>query len=62
MVVVSFRNGFGFDAEVVDTQPVWGWKDGEDPDEDIPDVFVFEGIVFNLPFLKVMWGKVYSPD
>lgn len=60
MVVYSLRNGFGFDVEVVNDMPVWAWtKEGADKDTDEPDgVADFEGMVFNLPFLKIMVGKI----
>lgn len=60
MVVVSFRNGVGFDAEVVDDMPVWAWTSEEaNKNEDEPDaVATFNGMVFTLPFIKVLWGDV----
>ena len=60
MVVVTLRNGFGIDVEVVDDLPVWAWTgEGADKDNDEPDgIAVFDGMVFNLPFLKVLVGKV----
>lgn len=63
MVVFSIRNGFGLDVESVDSMPVWGWEgEGSDPETDMPSTFVFDGMVFNLPLCKVMWGKVYSME
>ena len=59
MVVTSLRNGFGFDVEVVNNLPVWAWAEAE-PSEPPDGVAEFEGMVFNLPFLKIMVGKVVS--
>ena len=60
MVVVRLRNGFGFDVEIVDDMPVWAWTSAEaDRAEDPPDaVATFNGMVFDLPFLKIMVGNV----
>ena len=60
MVVVTLRNGFGFDVEIVDDMPVWAWTSAEaDRAEDPPDaVATFNGMVFDLPFLKIMVGSV----
>ena len=60
MVVVSLRNGFGFDVEIVDDMPVWAWtEEGADKSSDEPDaVATFNGMVFDLPFIKVLVGKV----
>lgn len=54
------RNGFGFDVEIVDDMPVWAWtEEGADKNEDVPNaVATFNGMVFDLPFLKIMWGSV----
>jgi hypothetical protein len=62
MVVVSMRNGFGFDVEIVDDMPVWAWtEEGADKDEDLPNaVATFNGMVFDLPFFKIMVGNVGS--
>ena len=60
MVVVTLRNGFGFDVEIVDDMPVWAWTSAEaDKAEDPPDaVATFNGMVFDLPFLKILVGNV----
>jgi hypothetical protein len=60
MVVVALRNGFGFDVEIVNDMPVWAWtQEGADKNEDVPDaVATFDGMVFDLPFLKIMVGNV----
>ncbi len=55
---VMLRNGFGFDLEIVDQLPLWAWFDGADPYEDDPDVAVFEGFVIQLPFIKILLGKL----
>lgn len=62
MVVVAFRNGFGVDIEVVDDLPVWAWtQENADKDQDEPDgIAVFDGMVFNLPFIKVLVGTVQA--
>lgn len=58
MVVTSLRNGFGFDVEIVDNLPVWAWKDSDAETEPPDGIAEFEGMVFNIPFLKIMVGKV----
>lgn len=60
MVVVSVRNGFGFDLEIVNDMPVWAWtQEGADKNQDVPDaVATFDGMVLDLPFLKIMVGNV----
>ena len=60
MVVVSMRNGFGFDVEIVDDMPVWAWtEEGTDKNEDVPNaVATFNGMVFDIPFFKIMVGNV----
>lgn len=60
MVVVSMRNGFGFDVEIVDDMPVWAWtEEGADKNEDEPNaVATFNGMVFDIPFFKIMVGNV----
>lgn len=55
---VMLRNGFGFDMELVNELPLWAWFDNADPYEDPPDVGVFEGFVINLPFIKILIGKL----
>ena len=60
-VTVLFRNGFGVDLEVMPCMPVWYWEKDEDPTEDEPGVAVFDGMIINIPFIKIIWGEVYFP-
>lgn len=55
---IVLRNGFGFDIELVNHLPIWVWFDDADPDEDSPDVGVFEGFVIQLPFIKILIGRL----
>jgi len=55
---VMLRNGFGFDIESVDQLPLWAWYGDSDPYEDDPDVAVFDGLVIQLPFVKILVGKL----
>jgi hypothetical protein len=52
------RNGFGVDIESVNDLPLWAWFDGADPYTEHPDIGVFEGFVINLPFIKILVGKL----
>ena len=58
MVSIRFHNVFGLSAETVQSQPVLGWKDGEDIDD--AQVFFFEGFIINIPFFKIMIGDIYE--
>jgi hypothetical protein len=58
MVSMRFHNVFGLSAETVQSQPVLGWKDGEDIDD--AQVFFFEGFIINIPFFKIMIGDIYE--
>ena len=58
MVKVLLRNGFGLDLEVVDSLPLWIWEMDKDPEQDDPDVGIYEGFVVNLPFIKILVGKL----
>lgn len=55
---VMLRNGFGFDLEIVDYLPLWAWFDDADPYEDEPDVVAFDGFVIQIPFVKILVGKL----
>ena len=57
-MMVLLRNGFGFDIEVVNSLPLWVWEQGQDPETDEPAVGVYEGFVINLPFIKILVGKL----
>lgn len=59
MRTVLLRNGFGFDIENVDSMPLWSWPKDADPTVEPADIAVFEGLVIQLPFLKIFVGKVY---
>lgn len=54
-----FRNGFGFDIEIVTHLPLWTWEKDEDPMEDEAGIGVFEGFVINIPFCKIFVGTLY---
>ena len=58
MISIRFHNVFGLSAETVQSQPVLGWKDGEDIDD--AQVFFFEGFIINIPFFKIMIGDIYE--
>lgn len=58
MIVMRFHNVFGLSAETVQSQPVLGWKNGEDIDD--AQVYFFDGYVINIPFFKIMIGDVYD--
>lgn len=56
---VLFRNGFGFDIEIVPHLPLWTWMEGEDPAVDEAGIGVFDGFVINIPFIKIFVGTLY---
>lgn len=58
MVTFRFHHVFGLSAETVQSQPVLGWKDGEDLDE--AQVYFFDGFIINIPFIKIMIGEVFE--
>jgi hypothetical protein len=58
MIVARFHNVFGLSAETVQSQPVLGWKAGEDIDD--AQVYFFDGYVINIPFCKIMIGDIYD--
>lgn len=58
MIVARFHNVFGLSAETVQSQPVLGWKEGEDIDE--AQVYFFDGYVINIPFVKIMIGDIFE--
>lgn len=58
MIRVLLRNGFGFDIESVPTLPLWCWDVDQDPAEEDPYVGVFNGLVIQLPFIKILVGKL----
>jgi hypothetical protein len=58
MIVARFHNVFGLSAETVQSQPVLGWKAGEDIDD--AQVYFFDGFVINIPFVKIMIGDIYD--
>lgn len=51
MVAIRFHHVFGLSIETVESQPVLGWKEGEDIDE--AQVYFFDGWVINIPFFKI---------
>jgi len=58
MIVARFHNVFGLSAETVESQPVLGWKEGEDIED--ANVYFFDGYVINIPFCKIMIGDVFD--
>jgi len=58
MIVARFHNVFGLSIETVQSQPVLGWKEGEDIDD--AQVYFFDGFVINVPFLKIMIGDIFD--
>jgi len=58
MVAVRFHHVFGLSIETVESQPVLGWKEGEDIDE--AQVYFFDGWVINIPFFKIHIGQVFD--
>ena len=58
MITARFHNVFGLSAETVQSQPVLGWKEGEDIDE--AQVYFFDGYVINIPFVKIMIGDIFE--
>lgn len=58
MIVARFHNVFGLSMETVQSQPVLGWKAGEDIDD--AQVYFFDGFVINIPFVKIMIGDVFD--
>jgi len=51
MVAARFHHVFGVSIETVQSQPVLGWKYGEEIDE--AQVYFFDGFVINIPFIKI---------
>ena len=58
MVSIRFHNAFGIAIETVQSQPVLGWKQGEDIDD--AQVYFFDGFIITLPFLKIHFGDVFD--
>lgn len=58
MIVARFHHVFGLSAETVQSQPVLGWKEGEDIDD--ANVYFFDGFVINIPFVKIMIGDIFE--
>lgn len=58
MVAIRFHNVFGLSIETVQSQPVLGWKTGEDIDD--AQVYFFDGFVINIPFFKIHIGDVFD--
>jgi len=58
MIVARFHHVFGLSAETVESQPVLGWKEGEDIED--ANVYFFDGYVINVPFCKIMIGDIFE--
>ena len=58
MITSRFHNVFGLSIETVRSQPVLGWKEGEDIDD--AQVYFFDGFVINIPFVKIMIGDIFD--
>lgn len=56
-VQAMLRNGFGFDLDIVHDLPLYGWTEDQDPHEDDPIIVAFNGLVFSLPFVKIIVGR-----
>lgn len=58
MVSIKFHHGFGLHIESVQSQPVLGW--GLDETIEESQVYFFDGIILNLPFMKIHIGEVFD--
>ena len=58
MITARFHHVFGLSAETVQSQPVLGWKDGENIEDS--NVYFFDGFVINIPFCKIMIGDIFD--
>ena len=58
MFTARFHNVFGLSAETVQSQPVLGW--GLDETIEESQVYFFDGIILNLPFMKIHIGEVFD--
>lgn len=58
MISVRFHHGFGLHIESVQSQPVLGW--GLDETIEEAQVYFFDGIILNLPFMKIHIGEVFD--
>ena len=58
VVSVRFWHVFGLSVESVEAQPIYGHM--TDESEDDAQVFFFDGYIFNIPFVKIMVGRVYG--
>ncbi len=58
MISARFHNVFGLSAETVQSQPILGWKEGQDIEDS--NVYFFDGYVINVPFFKIMIGEVFD--
>jgi hypothetical protein len=58
MISIRFHQGFGLHIESVQSQPVLGW--GLDESIEEAQVYFFDGIILNLPFMKIHIGEVFD--
>ncbi len=58
MVAAKFHHVFGLSIETVQSQPVLGWKFGEEIED--AQVYFFDGFIVNIPFIKIMFGEVFE--
>lgn len=58
MVTFRLHHVFGLSAETVQSQPVLGWKEGQDIDD--ATVYFFDGYIINVPFVKIMIGDIFE--
>ncbi len=58
MITARFHHVFGLSAETVQSQPILGWKEGQDIEDS--SVYFFDGFVINIPFIKIMIGEVFD--
>ena len=54
---IMLRNGFGFDAEVVNGLPVWIYEEDTGPDDD-PAIGIYDGFVIKIPFFTILIGSL----
>jgi len=58
MVSARFHHAFGLCIETVESQPVLGWKEGQDIDD--ATVYFFDGFIITIPFCKIHIGEVFD--
>ncbi len=59
MVSCKFHHQFGLSIESVQSQPVLGWTNDTQTIHEA-QVYFFDGIILNFPFLKIHIGEVFD--